>query len=139
MSTTAERGSVTLFASITVAGLLVLVGLVVDGGGKVRAAQHASRVAAEAGRAAGQQIDVRAAIEGRPLQVDVPAAVEAARRFLRSAQVSGQVIVSSDRRRITVEVTTSERTVFLGLVGISELTAHGSADVELVSGVVSEE
>lgn len=139
MSTPAERGSVTLFVSITVAGLLVLVGLVVDGGGKVRAAQHASRVAAEAGRAAGQQIDVRAAIEGRPLRVDVPAAVEAARRYLRAAQVSGQVIVSSDRRRITVEVTTSERTVFLGLVGISELTAHGSADVELVSGVVGEE
>ena len=139
MSAPADRGSVTLFVAIAVAGLLVLVGLVVDGGGKVRAAQRASRVAAEAGRVAGQQIDVRAAIEGRPLRVDVPPAVEAARRYLRAAQVNGQVFVSSDRRRITVEVTTSERTVFLGLVGISELTAHGSADVELVSGVVSEE
>jgi Flp pilus assembly protein TadG len=139
MRAPAERGSVTLFAAITVAGLLVLVGLVVDGGGKVRAAQRASRVAAEAGRAAGQQIDVRAALEGSALRVDVPPAVEAARRYLRAAQVDGQVLVSSDRRRITVEVTTSERTVFLGLVGISELTAHGSADVELVSGVVAEE
>ncbi|MEO6822337.1 MAG: pilus assembly protein TadG-related protein [Candidatus Nanopelagicales bacterium] len=134
-----EQGSVTLFVAITVTGLLVLVGLVVDGGGKVRAAQRASRVAAEAGRVAGQQIDVRAAIEGKPLRVDVPAAIEAARRYLRAAQVSGQVLVSSDRRRITVVVTTSERTVFLGLVGISELAAHGSAYVDLVSGVLSEE
>lgn len=134
-----DRGSVTLFAAITVVGLLVMVGLVVDGGGKVRAAQRASRVAAEAGRAAGQQIDVPAALQGKPFRVVVGAAVEAARAHLRAAHVDGRVQVSSDRRRIVVEVTTSEPTWFLGLVGIPELTAHGSAQVQLVSGVVTEE
>lgn len=139
MNSAPERGSVTLFVAISVAALLVMVGLVVDGGGKVRAAQRASRVAAEAGRAAGQQLDVPGAMQGRALRVLVGPAVAAAQDHLSTAQVEGQVQVSADGRRIVVEVSTSEPTRFLGLIGISELTAHGSAQVELVAGVVTEE
>jgi Flp pilus assembly protein TadG len=128
-----------VFLAVAVTGLLVLAGLVVDGGGKVRAAQRADRVAAEAGRAAAQQLDVPGALAGQRPRVRVQPAVAAARRYLQDQQVSGAVSVSPDRRRITVQVTSTVRTVFLALIGVSELTAHGSAQVELVPGVTTEE
>ena len=64
------------------AALLAMAGLVVDGGGKVRAAQRADRIAAEAGRAAGQQIELAAAVAGERPRVDVGAAVAAAQRYI---------------------------------------------------------
>ena len=75
-----EAGSVTVFLAITVTGLLILVGLVADGGAKLRAAQRADAIAAEAARAAGQVIDLPAAVGGSAVRVDRQAAVEAAAR-----------------------------------------------------------
>ena len=46
-----QAGSVTLFGVVAGLALLVLVGLVVDGGAKVRAVQRADAIAAEAARA----------------------------------------------------------------------------------------
>jgi hypothetical protein len=133
-----DRGSATAFLAVAVMALLLMAGLVVDGGGKVRAAQRADRIAAEAGRAAGQQIDLPLAVSGERPRVAPAAAVEAARAYLRQADVTGEVAVSADRREITIEVTTVTSTVFLGLVGVDELTAHGSATVELVRGIREE-
>lgn len=45
-----EAGSVTVFVAISVLGLLLLIGLVADGGAKLRATQRADSVAAEAAR-----------------------------------------------------------------------------------------
>lgn len=131
----ADRGAATAFVAVAVMGLLVMAGLVVDGGAKVRAAQRADRIAAEAGRAAGQQVDLALAVGGQRPQVSPARAVEAARTYLRRAEVAGEVSVAPNRRQITIDVTTTTRTVFLGLAGVDELTAHGSATVELVSGV----
>lgn len=130
-----ERGSATAFLAVAVLALLLMAGLVVDGGGKVRAAQRADRIAAEAGRVAGQQIDLPQAVAGQRPRVSPAAAVEAARTYLRQAEVTGEVAVSPDRREITIEVTTVTSTVFLGLVGLNELTARGSATVTLVPGI----
>lgn len=134
-----ERGSVTVFFAAAVLALLLMAGLVVDGGGKVRAVQRADRLAAEAGRAGGQQIDVAAAIAGRRPRVDAAAAVTAARRYLDRTGAHGEVVVAADRRSITVRVTTTVRTVFLGLVGVTELSATGNARVVLVAGVDQEQ
>ena len=130
-----ERGSVTLFCCISVVGLLILTGLVVDGGAKVRAVQRADRLAAEAGRAGGQAIDVSAAIEGDAPVVDKQAAVRASQAYLRSAGVTGTVSVTDGGRALVVEVTTTTTTAFLGLIGVNRLTVHGSAKVVLVRGV----
>lgn len=137
--TARDQGSATAFVAVAVTALLAMAGLVVDGGGKVRAVQRADRLAAEAGRAAGQQIELSTAIAGERPRVDAAAAVTAAQRYLARADVAGDVTLAADRRSITIEVTTSARTVFLGLVGVDELTAHGSASVELVSGVDRED
>ena len=130
-----DDGSVTLFVCIAVVGLLLVVGLVVDGGAKVRALQRADRLAAEAGRAGGQAIDVPAAIGGDPPRVDVQAAVRASQAYLQANGVNGTVAVADAGRTVTVEVTTSTPTAFLGLIGINTMTVHGQATVLLVRGV----
>jgi hypothetical protein len=130
-----DEGSVTLFFCIAVVGLMVMVGLVVDGGAKVRALQRADRLAAEAGRAGGQAIDVPAAIAGDAPTLNPQAAVYATQAHLRANGVSGTVSVTDAGRALVVDVTTTTDTVFLGLIGVNTLTVHGSAKVVLVRGV----
>jgi len=124
---------VTLFFAITVIGLLVLIGLVVDGGAKIRAIQHADSLAADAARVAGQQINAPAAITGADPRVDARAAVAAAQRYLSAHGVTGTVTASGPT--VTVEVTSNTPTIFLGLIGITTLTVHGHANATLVRGI----
>lgn len=125
----------TLFLVITVVGLLAMVGLCVDGAAKIRNVQRADTLAAEAGRAGGQAIDVPASIVGKPPVVDARAAVAAAQAYLARNGVAGSVAVIDGGRVLEVEVTSSSRTVFLGLIGIDTMTVHGHATVTLVRGV----
>jgi hypothetical protein len=134
-ATRPDAGSVTLFLVISVVGLLVLVGLVVDGGAKIRAVKLADSLAAEAGRAGGQAIDVPAAITGEAPTVDRRAAFAAAQNYLRANGVAGTVTVADGGRALDVEVTTRTSTVFLGLIGVNTLSAKGHARVLLVRGV----
>ena len=125
----------TLFLVISVVGLLALVGLVVDGGAKVRAVQRADALAAEAGRAGGQAINVPAAITGDAPTVDARAAVAAAQTTSAENGVKGTVTVTDAGRTLDVEVTTDTETIFLGIIGINSMTVHGHAQVTLVRGV----
>ena len=127
-----ERGSVTIFIAIAVVGLMAMLGLAVDGGAKVRAAQRADRLAAEAARAAGQAVDATAALGGRAIRVDRAAARSAAQRYLAEAGAKGSADISADGRGITVRTEATVPTVFLGLVGVSEFTVSGRAEARLV-------
>ena len=129
-----EAGSVTVFVAITVLGILVLCGLVVDGGAKLRAVQRADRVATEAARAAGQAADPAALASGEA-RVDRQAAVDAATAFLTAAGEAGTATVSADDTAVEVTVTTTAPTVFLGLIGIPAFTVTGHGRAILVHGV----
>lgn len=130
-----QAGSVTLFGVVAGLALLVLVGLVVDGGAKVRAVQRADAIAAEAARAGGQAILLPAAIQGQPPRVDPTAALAEANAFLGRRGVTGTVAVTGGGRSLDVQVETSSPTVFLGLIGISDLKATGHASAILIRGV----
>jgi hypothetical protein len=130
-----DRGAVTLFVAIAMVGLLALAGLVVDGGAKVRAVQRADRLAAEAARAAGQAIDLGGVLEGSEVAVDRRAALVAAEAYLRASGVAGSVRVLEGGRGIAVTTSASAPTVFLGLIGVPQFTARGSAEVALVHSV----
>lgn len=97
--------------------------------------QRADRLAAEAGRVGGQAIDVPAAITGEPPTVDARAAVIASQAYLRANGVTGRVSVGDAGRSLTINVTATANTVFLGLIGVNTVTARGSAKVSLVRGV----
>lgn len=130
-----DRGSITLFMSLTVVGLLVLIGLVVDGGTKVRAIQHADALAADAARTGGQAIAVHEAITGNAPTLDGRAATRAATAYLTAHGVTGTAAITDGGRTLTVTVTSSTRTTFLGLIGITRITVQGHATATLVRGV----
>lgn len=129
----AERGAVTIFVAVAVLGLLAIAGLAVDGGAKVRAAQRADRVAAEAARAAGQAVDLPALLAGEGVTVDRRAAVAAANTYLARAGVDGSVDVLDAGATLRVTTMTSETTIFLGLIGIPRLSVSGAAEVRLTT------
>src|SRR4051794_13489718 len=97
-----DEGRIALLVVVLTFAVLAMIGLSVDGGGKVRALQRADRIAAEAARAAGQAIAGPQAIRGGDKVVDPVAAAAAAQNYLAAAGVTGNVTVSDDRKQITV-------------------------------------
>ncbi len=132
-----EQGSVTLFSVVAVIGLLVAVGLVADGGGKVRALQQAYGIAEAAARTGAQAIDLPSAIQGQTPTLDPVAAEAAAQEYLAASNVVGTTQVNGND--LTVEVTLERETVFLSLVGINAVEVKASATARLVSGGTGEE
>lgn len=117
-----ERGAmITLAAAVLVPALLVMIGLVVDGGGKVAASRDADAAAYSAVRYGGEAASVDTAIGNAPTVV----AAQAARSYLTQAGVRGTVTVHAGK--ITVSTTASYNTIFLAMIGINQLTAHGEA------------
>jgi hypothetical protein len=133
-----EAGSVSLFGAIVAVALLVATGLAVDGGAKVRATQQADTYAEEAARAGGQAIEPAPAIQGEELRLDRARAASAAQAHLDAAGVPGTARLTGTAT-LRVEVTITRPTVFLGLIGINTVTAHGRATARLVRGVTGEE
>ncbi|MFF2374780.1 pilus assembly protein TadG-related protein [Streptomyces xiamenensis] len=121
----------TLFVLVTIVALFAIAGLVIDGGGKLRARTHAEGAAHEAARAGGQAIDAGKAIAGDGIAVDRGAAVAAASAYLSDAGLQGSVRVSEDGRTLEVTVYESYDPVFLGGGG---WTVTGSGTASLVSG-----
>jgi Flp pilus assembly protein TadG len=125
-----DRGVVTLMLVVFALALLLSVGLVVDGGVKLRAVQQADQVAAEAARAAAQQIDVAGVQAGGAPRLRTADAAAAGQAVLAAAGATGAVAPRADG---SVEVTASitRPTVFLGLVGVAEVTGSGRATADL--------
>jgi Flp pilus assembly protein TadG len=128
-----DEGRIALLVIVLTVAVLAMIGLSVDGGGKVRALERADNLASEAARAAGQAIYAPQAIEGGDKVVDPAAAVAAAQNYLTAAGVTGTVTVAPDRKHVTVTVTITYNTVFLGLIGIDTLTATRQATAVLVA------
>ena len=130
---TRDEGRIALLVIMLTFAVLAMIGLSVDGGGKLRALQRADRLAIEAARAAGQAIAAPQAIRGGEKVVDPVAATTAAQSYLAAAGVSGSVTISTDRKQVTVTVTIVYTTQFLGLVGIDTLLATRRATAVLVA------
>lgn len=126
-----DRGSVAVFTAIVGLALLVIIGLVVDGGGQIRNLQRADTAAQEAGRAAGQAVDPAVLARGDGGRVDPANAAAAARSYLQSAGVQGTVTVTGPTT-LQISTTTSYNTLFLGIIGIGSLPASGDSQVRLV-------
>lgn len=132
-----DRGGVTVFVAVCVIALIGLIGLAVDGGGKMRATERADYIAGEAARAGGQAVDPADAISGQKIVVDPQAAQDAAQTYLRSAGATGTVSVSGDAKTLTVTVTGSYDTAFLSVVGIGSLPVTGHGKATLLHGVTA--
>ncbi|HML51385.1 MAG TPA: pilus assembly protein TadE [Propionicimonas sp.] len=119
-----QRGlSLSPFLVILLPALLVMIGLVVDGGAQAAAARHAERVAASAARAGS---DAAAADRLSGGQDGARVALTVARRVVdQDAAVSGSVKVVDNAVVVTTRMRTP--TAVLSLIGIGEVVGEGSA------------
>ncbi len=125
-----QRGmSMSVFIAVSVLALLLVAGLVVDGGAQAVAARRAELVAAAAARAAADQTAAARLAGQRP---EAAAAIAAAQRVLAdSGGVTGEVRFVEGRVRVST--TAAVDTVFLSLIGIQRLTGRGSAEADLIA------
>ncbi|MBT2418022.1 hypothetical protein J7F01_08815 [Streptomyces sp. ISL-22] len=130
-----DRGSVSIYAAIVLVGLLVMIGIAVDGGGKMRATERADALAQEAARAGGQQLDAGDAITADRIAVDPVAARAAALDYLRQAGAKGTVAVSGDGKTLTVTVAGQYSTRFLPVIGVTSMSVTGHGSATLLHGV----
>ncbi|GGQ85317.1 pilus assembly protein TadG-related protein [Streptomyces althioticus] len=134
-----DRGGVTVFVAVCVVVLIGIIGVAVDGGGKMRATERADHIAGEAARAGGQAIDPAVAISGDRVVVRPQDAIAAAQGYLRSVGATGTVQVSADGKTLTVRTTSSYATKFLPVVGIGSMPVTGHGSATLLHGVTAPE
>ncbi|MHA4818793.1 hypothetical protein ACXZ65_31100 [Streptomyces aculeolatus] len=126
-----DDGSMSLFYAVTIVGIFLLMGLVVDGGGRLKAGSRATMVATEAARTAGQQVDPGQAIPGSAIVADPAAASAAARSYIAEAGMTGSVRVSGDGKTLTVEVHDTYQPHFASLLGYGSMPVTGRATATL--------
>lgn len=121
--------SMSAFFAVAVLALLLVAGLVVDGGAQATASRRAELVASAAARAAADET-ASARLAGADPDLGVAAA--AANRVIAESQdVTGEVAFAAGR--VQVSTSAGADTVFLSLIGIRRLEAKGSAEAELVA------
>lgn len=139
MSRTAgDRGRVSVFVAAVLPAMLVFIALVWDASGYMRAAHRAENIAAEAARAAGQAIDLPAAVRGEAIVVDPDRAHDAATAYLSDVgtiadgAVIGDVATSDDGRQVDVTVQVEYQPLLLGLWQSGTRSVTGRATAHLV-------
>jgi hypothetical protein len=132
-----DRGSVSLFLLLSAFAVFLAVGLVIDGGQKLRATQRADDDAAEAARAGLQSVQPASVVRGQPPRVNNLAAILAGQHYLAAAGITGTVAVNGDRIQVTTTI--SFTPAFLSVIGVGEQQVTGRADARLARGVDQEQ
>lgn len=132
-----EDGSVTVFVVGLTLALMMVAGLVFDGGRILAARRQAHDLADNAARAAAQAVDLDALRSGAPVELDPLAAQVAAEDYLAATGHTGTVLVSADSVEVTVTITTPM--VLLQIAGVSERTVTASGQARLVRGITGPE
>lgn len=105
MSQNSERGSVTVFFSLTAVALFLAAGLVATGGEKVIALNQASQVADAAARAGAQAVDLDFYLTTGQVRVEPERATAQVNQFLAATGRSGTVTVTEATITVTVTLT----------------------------------
>ncbi|MCM2424179.1 pilus assembly protein TadG-related protein [Streptomyces sp. RKAG293] len=120
-----------LFFAVAALAIFMVMGLLVDGGGALNAANRATSLAQEAARTAGEQLDPAQAIEGTAITIDPDAARTAAQDYLAAAGVQGDVEITDGGQTLLVNVHSTYQTLFASMVGKSTIHVTGSAKAHL--------
>ena len=125
-----ERGSITPFFVVLVPALVLIIGLVVDGAGKIQANENAQAIASGASRVAANAVAAQVVANGG-LSLDNNRAQIAASDYIEASGMTGTVSVVGNR--ISVSVETSYATKFVSIIGITTLPAEASATAEIIT------
>jgi Flp pilus assembly protein TadG len=136
-----EGGVVTAFVVVMAIALLLVTGLVFDGGRAIVAKRHAINVAEQAARAGAQAIDIASVRSGGPYRLNPSQARRAALAYLAAAGETGTVAVSRDATGdlVSVVVAFSVRSSLLTLAGLPVLRGTGQANARTCQGVIQQE
>ena len=127
----------TLFVSVVVVAMLILLGLVVDGGYVLAARRRAIDEANGAARAGAQALAASSYRTTGELTVDPDAAAAAAGGYLAATGHSGSVSV--DGNDVTVRVSFDQPMSLLRIIGIDDVTVNGRGHARSVRGIDSQE
>ena len=130
--TSSENGSFTVALVLLLPMLMVLLGLVIDGGAAFVAHQAAAVEAEQAARAGAGAVDVGFLRLGI-VRVDPTQAVAAAERFTQAAGHPGSASLAAGL--VTVHVSYAVPTTILGMVGIAWLHVSASSSARNLRGV----
>ncbi|WP_239341607.1 pilus assembly protein TadG-related protein [Frankia sp. CiP3] len=132
-----DAGVVTAFTVVFVTALILVAGLVLDGGLALAAKVRAIHTAEEAARAGAQAVDLAGYRADGHVRLDPAGARQRAQAFLAAAGVAGTVVVTGTRVTVTVHATVP--TQLLSLAGLDRLEVSGVGAAEAVRGIVTEE
>lgn len=130
-----DRGSVTIFVVVFTVALLMVGGLVIDGGYTLAAHRRAFNEAEAAARAGAQAIDMDVLRSTGTVQLDPDAARTRAEKYLASTGHAGTVEVEGDVIRVRVQF--SEPLLILSVVGVGPLQINGDGTARAVRGVLT--
>ncbi|MDA8186134.1 MAG: hypothetical protein M0035_17205 [Actinomycetota bacterium] len=128
----AESGMVTAFVVIFTLALVLMAGLVLDGGLALAAKVQAVDDAQAAARAGAQAIDIPTYRASGQITLDPAQAAADAERYLAAAGHTGTVSVNGEQ--VTVTVTITQPTQILSLAGIDHLTETGTGTATAEQG-----
>ena len=132
-----EDGSASVFVVGLVTALLMVAGLVHDGGQILAARQEAFAVADNAARAAAQAVDIDALRATGTTRLDASEAQAAAAVYLDRVGHIGTVLVADDHVEVVVTVTVD--TLLLRAIGLEARTVIGTGESRLVRGITEPE
>ncbi len=127
-----ESGMVTAFVVIFTVALLVMAGLVLDGGLALSAKVQAIDDAQAAARAGAQAIDIPLYRSTGQITLDPTQAAAGAEAYLARSGHTGTVTVNGDQ--VSVTITISQPTQLLSLAGVTHITVSGSGTATAEQG-----
>ena len=127
-----ESGMVTAFVVICTLALIVMAGLVLDGGLALAAKVQAIDDAQAAARAGAQAIDIPLYRSTGQITLDPSQATQDAEHYLTQSGHTGTVTVNGEQ--VTVTVTISQPTQILSVAGIDHLTVSGTGTATAEQG-----
>lgn len=124
-----DHGSLSAYFIGATLAVIPLVGLVVDGGGQVRATQRADLVADEAARTAAQYVEPGDAVQGDAIYLSPDAGgAQEAKAFVEGEGLTlRSVTFEPNRQDVTVTTETTYEPIFLGALGMGPWTITGTA------------
>lgn len=129
-----ERGSVTVFVVVLTAALLMVGGLVLDGGYTLAAHRRAFNEAEAAARAGAQAVDLDALRVTGEVRLDPETARARAESYLAETGHRGSVEVDGDTVLVTVNF--RQPMLILSVAGVGPLEINGEGSARAVRGVV---
>lgn len=127
-----ESGMVTAFVVVFSLALIMMAGLVLDGGLTLAAKIQAIDDAQAAARAGAQAINIPTYRANGQITLDPTEAVTDAQRYLASTGHTGTVSVNGEQVTVTVSITQPMQ--ILSLAGINHLTVTGTGSATAEQG-----